>query len=419
MSSTPPQDAAPAPRSRRRVLWIVLSIVLVLLLALAGVGVWGFRHLSDNLRTAPVGDAGRRTIGPGGHTPIDVLVIGSDGRRDEADCKLGGACDSDEINGDVMLLVHLAADRSNATVMSIPRDTMAQIPACTDGRTGKAIPAHRGMINSALTGGPGCQVSAVHHLTGIPIDHFAMVDFAGVVTMSDAIGGVPVCVDADVYDTYSHLKLKKGEHTLVGESALQFVRSRHGFGDGSDIGRTQAQHLFLSSMVRELKGAGTLSDPVALYRLADAATKAVTVDENLGGVDDLVALAADAGRVPTEAITFTTMPTVVDPQNSHRLVPAPRAKDLFAKIIADESLSAPTAPSSAATSPSSSTSRPSAAPSTPAGGGSPSSRATRTAKQSGCAHVSPYKTVKIDGVPMTPTRAYEVGTAKGIPDSAP
>lgn len=418
MSSTP-ADVAPAPRKERRVLWIVLTILLVLLLALGGAAVWGYRHLSGNLRTAPVGDSGRQTVGPSGTTPIDVLVIGSDTRTSKEDCKLGGDCDSTEINGDVMLLVHLAADRSNATVMSIPRDTMAELPACTDAKTGAAIPAHRGMINSALRGGPSCQVSAVHHLTGIPIDHFAMVDFSGVVTMSDAIGGVPVCVDADVYDTYSHLKLKKGEHTLVGQAALQFVRSRHGFGDGSDIGRTQAQHLFLSSMIRELKSAGTLSDPVALYRLADAATKAVTVDDGLGSVDKLVSLAAEGGRVPTEAITFTTMPTTVDPTNPNRLVPSPAATKLWAKIIADESLSTLAPRASSSGSPSSSSSRSPSPSRSSTSSPSPSASGTRSAKQTGCAHVSPFKTVKLDGVPMTPSRAYEVGTAKGIPDSAP
>ncbi|GAB46908.1 putative LytR family regulatory protein [Mobilicoccus pelagius NBRC 104925] len=411
----------------------MLAVLLVLLLALAGAGLWGVRHLSGNLRTAPVGDGGGRPATDSWENrPVGVLVIGSDARESEADCKLGGACTSTDTNGDVMLLVHLAADRSNATVMSIPRDTMAELPTCTDAKTGTTIPAHRGMINSALKGGPSCQASAVHRLTGIPVDHFAMVDFEGVVTMSDAIGGVPVCVDADVYDTYSHLKLSKGEHTLVGPAALQFVRSRHAFGDGSDHGRTQAQHLFLSSMIRELKSAGTLSDPVALYRLADAATKAVTVDTGLGSVDKLVGLAAEGGKVPADRITFTTMPTTADPKDPNRLVPTPAAKTLWAKIIADESLSrpAPTASSTpGATGASTSSGASSPSPSTPSessnstedstsgSGSSPSPSGTRRATTPGCAAVSPFKTVKIDGVPMTPSRAYEVGTKKGIPDS--
>ena len=154
------------------------------------------------------------------------------------------------------------------------------------------------MINSTLDYGPGCTVAAVHQLTGIPIDHFITVDFSGVVQMSDAVGGVPVCVSDNVYDPYSHLKLKKGGHTLKGMAALQFVRSRHGFGDGSDLGRTVSQHMFLGSMVRQLKSAGTLADPAALYSLANAATKALTVDTGLSGIPQLVGFATTSTRCP-------------------------------------------------------------------------------------------------------------------------
>ena len=103
-----------------------------------------------------------------------------------------------------------------------------------------------------------------------------MVDFAGVVTMSDAVGGASVCVSGNVYDTYSQLKLKKGTHTLQGVAALEFVRSRHGFGDGSDLGRTYAQHIFLSAVIRSLKQTSVLAHPGAVLSLADAATKALT-----------------------------------------------------------------------------------------------------------------------------------------------
>lgn len=106
----------------------------------------------------------------------------------------------------------------------------------------------------------------------MPIDHVVMVDFAGVIATSDAVGGVPVCVSANVYDPYSHLRLTRGTHTLQGRAALEFLRSRHGFGDGSDLGRTYAQHLFLSAMIRRMSSAGTLADPAAVYSLADAAT---------------------------------------------------------------------------------------------------------------------------------------------------
>ncbi len=163
-------------------------------------------------------------------------------------------------------------------------------------------------------------------------------DFSGVVRMSDAVGGVPVCVDSDVYDTYSHLKLSKGTHTLKGVAALEFLRSRHGFGDGSDLGRTYAQHLYLSSLIRKLKSAGTLTNPASVYHLADAATKALTVDTGLGSISKLTGLAGDLNKVPSKRITFTTMQTAPDPADVNRVVVGTGARTLFGTIAADQSL---------------------------------------------------------------------------------
>jgi LCP family protein required for cell wall assembly len=246
------------------------------------------------------------------------------------------------------MVVHVSADRSNATVMSIPRDTMTRVPACKDSETGKSTAGYYGQINSALQYGPACQVATVHQLTGIPISHFVKLDFSGVVKMSDAVGGVSVCVDDDVYDTYSHLKLSGGSHTLKGEAALQFVRSRHGFGDGSDLGRTVSQHIFLSAMIRKFKSAGTLTDPSAVYHLADAATKALTVDEGLGSVKKLIGLASDLDKVPTKRMTFTTMQTAPDPADRNRVVVGAGAKSLFATIADDKSLTTGSGKKSAA-----------------------------------------------------------------------
>jgi LCP family protein required for cell wall assembly len=312
-------------------------------LGTAGAGWWFYEHLNGNIHSVSLdGKGGSEKADAFGRTPINILVMGSDGRTNAADCKLGGGCSKTGVqtgsNADVEMVVHISADRSNATVMSIPRDTMTQVPACKDSESGRSTSGYYGQINSALQYGPACQVATVHQLTGIPIDHFVKLDFSGVVKMSDAIGGVSVCVSDDVYDTYSHLKLSKGTHTLKGEGALEFVRSRHGFGDGSDLGRTISQHIFLSAMIRKFKSAGTLTDPTAVYGLADAATKALTVDDGLGSVKKLISLAADVNKVPTKRMTFTTMQTAPDPDNKDRVVVGPGAKTLFATIADDQSL---------------------------------------------------------------------------------
>lgn len=335
--------ARPVSRGRRllRVGGIVMA---VLVLATAGAGWWFYEHLNGNIQSFSIdGKGGSEKADAFGRTPINILVMGSDGRTSKADCKLGGGCSQTGVqsgggNADVEMVVHISADRSNATVMSIPRDTMTDVPACQDAADGISTPGYHGQINSALRYGPACQVATVHQLTGIPIDHFVKLDFSGVVKMSDAVGGVSVCVSDNVYDTYSHLKLSKGAHTLKGQAALEFVRSRHGFGDGSDLGRTVSQHIFLSAMIRKFKSAGTLTDPTAVYDLADAATKALTVDDGLGSVKKLVALAADINKVPTKRMTFTTMQTAPDPSDSDRVVVGAGAKTLFSTIAGDQSL---------------------------------------------------------------------------------
>ncbi|OIJ94747.1 transcriptional regulator [Streptomyces sp. MUSC 14] len=332
------------------------ACVAFLVLVTAGAGWWFYEHLNGNINSIALdGKGGSEKADAFGRTPINLLVIGSDGRTSAADCKLGGGCSQTGVqsgngNADVEMVVHIAADRSNATVMSVPRDTMANVPACSDPASKQSTPGYYGQINSALSYGPACQVATIHQLTGIPIDHFVKLDFSGVVSMSDAVGGVDVCVSDNVYDTYSHLKLSKGTHTLKGVGALEFVRSRHGFGDGSDLGRTVSQHLFLGAMIRKFKSAGTLTDPTKVYDLADAATKALTVDDGLGSISKLVGLASDLNKVPSHRITFTTMQTAPDPNNKDRVVPGAGAKSLFASIANDQSLTTDSGKKSAAAS---------------------------------------------------------------------
>jgi LCP family protein required for cell wall assembly len=335
-----------SPQRRRRLRRTLLMATAALSVLVLSAGAVLYAHLNANLRSVSLfagitGSAGTEKPDPFGREPINILLIGSDTRASAADCHLGGACANGGAgaNADVEMVVHVAADRSNATVMSVPRDIVTDLPACRPDK-GSTMPAHVGQINSTLAYGPGCTVAAVHQLTGIPIDHFVMVDFAGVIAMSDAAGGAQVCVTGNVYDTYSHLKLAKGTHTLKGLAALEFVRSRHAFGDGSDLGRTYAQHIFLSAVIRNLKSAGTLANPTKLYSLADAATKALTVDTGLGSISKLLGLATELNKVPTGRITFATMPTSPDPANPNRVIPAPTAQKLFRLITDDQPLTA-------------------------------------------------------------------------------
>jgi len=336
---TSSRRAKPLTRGRRLLRVAGYSTAGVVLVAAAGGG-WLYHHWSGNLSTFGISGGGQEKANANGQTPINILVIGTDARTSAEDCKLGGDCSSGgNGNADVEMLVHISADRSNASIVSIPRDTVTKIPACQDAKDHTSEAGYTGMINSALAYGPDCQIAAVRQMTGLPIDHFMEVDFSGVVNMSDAVGGVDVCVDNNVYDTYSHLKLSKGDHTLKGVAALEFVRSRHGFGNGGDVGRAGVQHIFLSSLMRKMESAGTLTNPGAMLGIANAATKALTVDSGLGSVGKLISLAKDVSSVPSSRMTFTTMQTEPDPTNPNRLVEAPSARSLFAAIANDQSLS--------------------------------------------------------------------------------
>ncbi|MFJ8146813.1 LCP family protein [Streptomyces sp. NPDC096094] len=337
------------PRGGRRALRWTAVVLAALVAGTAGAGYLYYEHLNDNIRKDALNLGDNKVAAPtpnaAGQTPLNILVIGSDARDSEANQQLGGARETFGSTplADVQMLVHLSADRSNMSVVSMPRDTLVKIPKCTDPDDGKVYPASEGrvMTNQSLGhGGPGCAVATWQELTGIHIDHFVMVDFAGVVSMADAVGGVPVCVDANIHsrDGQGHgsgLKLEKGTHPVKGEQALQWLRTRYGFEDGSDLARAKAQHMYLNSMVRTLRENATLSSPNRLRRLAEEATRALTVDPGLDTVKKLYDLSDELRRVKPERITMTTMP---NRYVGARVEPTEDAEQLFRLVREDIAL---------------------------------------------------------------------------------
>ncbi|MEV6385439.1 LCP family protein [Streptomyces sp. NPDC051773] len=312
---------APGRPRRRRVLRWSATVLAVVILGTAGAGYLYYQHLNGNIKKEKLnlGDTkiAEPTPNAAGQTPLNILLIGSDARDTAENQKLGGARDT--FDGpplaDVQMLLHLSADRTNMSVVSMPRDTLLPIPKCTDPDSGDVYDAStQAMTNDSLRrGGPGCTVATWQELTGIHIDHFMMVDFAGVVSMADAIGGVPVCVDANIYSHTSDgkgsgLKLEKGTTYIQGKQALQWLRTRYGFEDGSDIARAKAQHQYMNAMVRELRENATITNPNKLRKLAEEATDALTVDEGLGDVAELYDLSTELRKVEPARITMTTMP---------------------------------------------------------------------------------------------------------------
>ena len=157
------------------------------------------------------------------------------------------------------------------------------------------------MFNSAYsTGGAACAVKTVESMTGIRMDHYIEVDFSGFQKLIDDLGGVEVTTTKDIKDPDSHLNLTAGTHTLDGEQALGLVRTRHGVGDGSDLGRIQLQQAFIKALVDQVKHVGVLTNPKKLFDLADTATKAVTTDSDLGSVTALTSFASGLKSISSD-----------------------------------------------------------------------------------------------------------------------
>ncbi|MFE5211736.1 LCP family protein [Streptomyces sp. NPDC056600] len=332
---------------RRRVLrWTGLTLAFLLV----GTGVAGYlyyQHLNDNIRTdaraGGTSHAKKTKPNAAGQTPLNILIMGSDDRNDPRNLKLGGSKENvgQKPRADVQMLLHISADRKSASMVSIPRDTMVKIPKCTDS-DGTPYPETYGMINSTLQrGGPGCTLSTWENLTGVYIDHWIVIDFIGVVDMTNAIGGVPVCVEDNVWDRStamqrggSGLKLKAGTRPIKGEQALQWLRTRHAW--GSDPMRAKAQQMYMNSMMRELQSKSVFTDTGELTDLAEAATKALKVSEEIGTVAKLADLAMELKDVPVNRITTTTMPNVPYPQDINRLIPKPGDADKLWAMLQDD-----------------------------------------------------------------------------------
>jgi LCP family protein required for cell wall assembly len=250
----------------------------------------------------------------------NILVLGSD-TRSGSNKKLGGGTDDGSARSDTAMVVHIYEGHKSASVVSIPRDTIIDRPECTDPK-GVTHDAAKGvMFNSAYsTGGAACAVKTVESLSGIRMDHYLEVDFSGFQKLIDELGGVEVTTTKNIDDPDSHLNLKAGTHQLSGEQALGLVRTRHGVGDGSDLGRIQLQQAFIKALIDQVKSIDLFGNPTKLYDLAGTATKAVTTDSDLGSVNALMSFADGLKDISSAHMKMVTMPVRYDPADPNRVL---------------------------------------------------------------------------------------------------
>jgi len=243
---------------------------------------------------------------------VNLLVVGSDSRQGQGDA-FGDPDEETAVLNDVTMLLHISEDHTNASVVSFPRDMLIDVPECTDPEdpTGDPLSEQSGVkVNTVLShGGLGCVVKTVETELGITIPFAGIVQFMGVAGLSEAVGGVDVCVAEPIEDEYTGTFLDAGMHTLSGVAALQFLRTRHGVGDGSDLARISNQQVFLSSLARTLQSNGTLGDPVKLYSIAKAALANMQLSDSLMDPTRMISIAKALKDTDLDKIAFIQYPT--------------------------------------------------------------------------------------------------------------
>lgn len=326
------------PRAKRKALVVTASVAAgVVVLGGAGLG-YAYFSLNGNIKgvdiNAALGSERPDNVDNGSQ---DILVLGSDSRSGD-NAKYGE--DGGGARADTAMVVHIYEGHKKATVVSIPRDTLIDRPNCEgeeggDGTTETG--GERQMFNTAYEiGGPACAVKTVESMSGIRMDHYVEVDFTGFKKIIDDLGGVDITTKQAIDDDKSRLHLEPGTHTLDGEQALGLVRTRHGVGDGSDLGRIQLQQAFMKALLNQVKDVGAFSNPKTLYDLAQSTTRTVTTDSELDSVDALLGFANGLKGLGADDMEMVTLPVEYDPADLNRVLPLEKQGEQVWKALRED-----------------------------------------------------------------------------------
>lgn len=338
-------------RKRSRTRWAIAIVASLVVLVLGAAGVI-YLKLNANISTFDAAGLSKNRpqaaqADANGHTPVNILLIGSDSRAGE-NGKLGGSASGPIGRSDTTILLHVYPDHKHAVGISIPRDSMVDIPPCLlpDGKWSPDQPS--AMFNSAFSmgdtaqGNPACTQNTIEKLSGLRVDHTMVIDFAGFASMTSAVHGVEVCVPNNIYQGDMNPKLgyrgklvlSQGMQNLSGQKALDYVRMRHGIGDNSDVGRMLRQQAFLSALIGKIKGGGMSLTTV--LPLANAVTKSLTVDPALNSGLKLAKFGLSLKSIDLKNIQFITAPWKY--AGARIDLVHPDVDDLFAELRADRTL---------------------------------------------------------------------------------
>jgi LCP family protein required for cell wall assembly len=340
---------------------VALGVVAVLCFGASGAAAL-YMRLNGNIQTIDAADLIAPMPEPSASGPADpddpnagrdvnILLMGSDERDGENEA-IGGYVGG--MRSDTSIVVHISADRSRVELISIPRDSLVDIPSCTMSNGATTRAQSKAMFNSAFSIGAdnggdiasaaACTVNTVQANTGVRIDHFVVVDFEGFTKMVDAIGGVPICIPNDMTAPKAGLYLNAGNQTLDGTQALAFARARTGVGvgDGSDTNRLGRQQELLAAVVRELLSKNLLTDITQLIRFLDSATESLSIDSGFSSISDMAGLAYSLRSTSVANISFMTIPFAAAPSDPNRVVWTSEAGTIWANVAADQPMLAGT-----------------------------------------------------------------------------
>lgn len=344
-------------KTPNRLLQGVLAAVLAVVVFIGAAAGFFYNDLRNRVSDANLSveqyiehdDGPREPVDDYSGRALNILVLGSDTRAGEQNARYGDAEDT-SMRSDVTIIAHISADRTRVQLVSIPRDTWVQIPSCKL-KDGDYTYAQEGQFNWAMSvgsandednldAGIACVWKTAEELTGLKIDEYVMFDFAGFESMIDALGGVRMCFDEDLYDPPAELDIKAGCHKLNGHDALAYARARKFVGNGSDISRIGRQQELMGRIFDTAQNKNMLTDFPKLYNFLSETLKSIKTSSSLARVNTSMGLAYSLADLPADGLQFITMPLAEAPWDPNRVVPIDQADELWNAMKKDKPLPA-------------------------------------------------------------------------------
>lgn len=337
---------------------MVLAAVSALVLVLGAVGYKAIGQLDGRLA-----QTGELALGDNQDGATDILLVGIDSRTDaqgnplsQQEIDMLNAGEEEVTNTDTIILIRVPNDGSGATAVSLPRDTYVATPngnmklngvygtakfeeeqKIAERRTEPAdAEQEKSDEEASKQAGRQALIHSVADLTGITVDHYAEIGLLGFVLLTDAVGGVDVCLKEKVKEPLSGADFPKGRSTLKGSQALSFVRQRHGLPRG-DLDRITRQQAYMASLVNKVLSSKTLTDPTALNRINDAVERSVVLDQGW----DVMSLATQmqdlaGGNVKFQTIPVTSIDGVGDMGESIVTVDVDQVHEFFNELLGED-----------------------------------------------------------------------------------